>query len=333
MALRVAFLGIGHWHLPIYLEPVLGLDDVTVAGVSDPEPGRAREVADRLSCASSADFADLCERTRPDFVFALGRHCDMADEARYLIDEGIPFAMEKPCGVSYAEVRALADLANSKGAFAAVPFVLPGSDLERQIQSRNPDQTFEYLSFKMIGRPVERYIQERSPWMLDRHQAGGGALINLGIHFIDWFRRLAGGDVRVTGAVLGNQVWHQTIEDYVAVTLRGPSALGMVETGYINPSTNAYMDLHYSIRSRNRYFVVTSPRELEISGEDLETEKVTVGTTNASYYPVFIRNVLDRVQHDQLPSTDMEDAALAMELVEAAYELGGLASLASRAPG
>lgn len=327
MTIRVAFIGTGHWHLPIYLEPVLGFDDVTVVGVSDPEPGRAEEVAGRLDCTWSLDYADLCSQSKPDFVFALGRHCDMAAEARYLIDEGIPFAMEKPCGITYAEVRSLADLAASKGAFAAVPFVLPGSDLEREIQSRNPERTFEYLSFKMIGRPIDRYIVERSEWMLDREQSGGGALINLGIHFIDWFRRLAGGEVTVTGSVLGNQVWHRSIEDYAAVTLSGPASKALVETGYINPATNAFMDLHYSIRSKSRYFVVRSPRELEISGEGLETETVNVGTTNASYYAGFIRDVLDRAKNDQLPTSDMDDAARSMELVEAAYQLGGLAEL------
>lgn len=208
-----------------------------------------------------------------------------------------------------------------------MPFVLPGSELERQIQMRNPDRTFEYLSFKMIGRPVDRYLRERSEWMLDRGQAGGGALINLGIHFLDWFRRLAGGDARVTGAVLGNQIWRQSIEDYAAVTLRGATSLGSVETGYINPATTSFMDLHYSIRSRDRYFVVQSPRQLEVSGEGLETEIVSVGTTNASYYISFITDVLECLKKNRLPSTDLEDAALAMELVEAAYELGGAAAL------
>lgn len=33
--IRVAFIGISHWHLPIYLEPVRRLPGVTVAGVSD----------------------------------------------------------------------------------------------------------------------------------------------------------------------------------------------------------------------------------------------------------------------------------------------------------
>jgi hypothetical protein len=33
----------------------------------------------------------MCTAVRPDFAFALGRHCDMAGLARFLIDQRIPF--------------------------------------------------------------------------------------------------------------------------------------------------------------------------------------------------------------------------------------------------
>ena len=39
-------------------------------------------------------------KERPDFVFALGKHCDMAGTAQFLLEEGISFAMEKPMGLN-----------------------------------------------------------------------------------------------------------------------------------------------------------------------------------------------------------------------------------------
>ena len=35
----------------------------------------------------------------------LGLHRDMAEEARFLIDSRIPFAIEKPCAVNAAEAQ------------------------------------------------------------------------------------------------------------------------------------------------------------------------------------------------------------------------------------
>lgn len=62
----------------------------------------------------------MCARLRPDFVFALGRHSDMAEEARYLIAERIPFAMEKPCAVTQADAHDIAARAAAANVFAAV---------------------------------------------------------------------------------------------------------------------------------------------------------------------------------------------------------------------
>src|SRR5579871_5775911 len=100
--MRVAFIGVSHWHLPLYLEPAGALDDVEIVGVSDPAAAVAETVAARVGCAGFVDHRALLDRVRPEFVFVLGRHCDMAAAARDLIERAIPFAVEKPAGVSAA---------------------------------------------------------------------------------------------------------------------------------------------------------------------------------------------------------------------------------------
>ena len=71
----------------------------------------------RLGCVGDTDFRALCRETKPDFVFALGRHCDMVEQARFLIEEGIPFALEKPCGLNAQDVAALAAWKQGAAAF------------------------------------------------------------------------------------------------------------------------------------------------------------------------------------------------------------------------
>ena len=100
--MRIVLIGVSHWHTPFYLDPLLTMPDVSVIGVSDPEPTRATEIAAKARCPAFADYREMCARLKPDFAFALGRHCDMADEARFLIAESIPFAMEKPCAITAA---------------------------------------------------------------------------------------------------------------------------------------------------------------------------------------------------------------------------------------
>src|SRR5512134_3187823 len=126
--MKIAFIGASHWHLPLYLEPALQVPGITVAGISDPDPHVVDRLKAKLGCAGDTDFRELCARVKPDFVIALGRHCDMAEQARFLIAEKIPFALEKPCGLNADEVAGIARAAEAAGAFAAVPLVFRNGD-------------------------------------------------------------------------------------------------------------------------------------------------------------------------------------------------------------
>lgn len=326
----VAFVGASHWHLPFYLEPVLAMDGARVVGVADPDPTVAQRLGERLSCAWSTDHAELCGRAHPDFVFALGRHDEMAGEAAFLIDAGLPFAIEKPCGLDAGEVAGLAEAARRKGSFAAVPFVFRQSEMVREMDRRVERGAYQYLSFRMVGRPVSRYFEEGSAWMVERRHAGGGAFINLGIHFVDLFRYLCPGDVEVVSATLAADAWSRDVEDYGIAVLRSRSSLCTIETGYLYPGTREFMDLRYAIRSPEHYFSVHDGTSMEISDYRGRSEVVAARTTNVAYYGAFVRDVLRQFGHGEPPVASLADASEAMAILERVYELGRRA--APRAP-
>jgi predicted dehydrogenase len=176
--MRVVLIGVSHWHTPLYFDPLVGMKDVTIVGVSDPDLSRAEPYAAKAGCLAFDDYLEMCARLKPDFAFALSRHCDMAEEARFLIDNRIPFAMEKPCALNAAEAQDIADRAAAAGVFAAVPMVFrycPIVDTIREIAS---GEALQYLMFKFVGGMVNRYRQQNVTWAIDRAQSGGGPLLN-----------------------------------------------------------------------------------------------------------------------------------------------------------
>jgi len=325
--MRIVLIGVSHWHTPFYSEPVLSMPDATIVGVSDPDPQRAASLAARAKCPVFADYREMCATLAPDFAFALGRHYDMADEARYLIDNGIAFAMEKPCSLNAAEAQEIAHRAAAARVFAAVPLVMrycPIIDTVREMAAR---EHIQYLSFKFVGGMVDRYYQQQVEWVIDRSISGGGPLLNLGIHFVDLCRVLLdGAELTVTGAMMSNRAAGLSIEDHAVMLMRSGGASCMIETGYLYPAPNSVFDMHYSIRTQNHYFAARDNASLEIVTNDRSRSTREMKLTNAFFYTQFVHDTLRRVREGRPPIADLADNAAAVALIETAYSMSPLTS-------
>lgn len=327
--MKVAFIGASHWHLPLYLEPTLEIDGVSVVGVSDPDPDCVATLSKKLNCAGDTDFRSLCRKTRPDFVVALGRHCDMVAEATFLLEEGIPFALEKPCGLNQNDVAAIAAVEAKTGGFAAVPLVFRNGDFTSRLRDMSVDG-IQYMTYRFIAGFAARYQQAKCDWMLEPATAGGGCTINLGIHFFDLALLLMGDTVRVRQATMSNAAWGHPIEDYSVVTLeRGPD-LCVIETGYLYPAPTSTFDMHYAVRSRSEYLVAHDPENIEVVRNSGERRMMKSLTTNVPHYRTFMRDVLERVRKGRPPLARIADMVPVMRLVDDAYAKAG--SLPVRSP-
>ena len=322
--MRVAVVGASHWHLDLFLPTLQELPEVSLVGVSDRDAAVARRLGEQLGCTWSDSHERLLDDAEPDFVLALGSHAEMPAEAERLLDRGIPFAMEKPCGIDAKQVRRLAERAAAAGAFAAVPFVWRQSELLAVMRERFADDEISYLSFRWIAGPPTRYVESGCGWMLDPAQSGGGCTINLSVHMIDLARVLFGDPVTVAAAVMGNAAYGLPVEDHSLVTLRSGGRTFHVETGYLMPAPHSTFDMRFSVKARDHYLIATGPADVEIVGPDGAVEHVRAHTTNVPHYPVFVRDVLRRVREGEPPLASLSDMAAAMDLVQEAYRMGGV---------
>ncbi len=317
--MKIAFIGASHWHLPLYLEPALRVPDITVAGISDPDPQVVDRLKAKLGCAGDTDFRELCAHVKPDFVIALGRHCDMAEQARFLIAQKIPFALEKPCGLNADEVADIARAAEVAGTFAAVPLVFRHGDFLALLR----EQPIQYMSFRFIAGFPQRYRDAGCDWMLDPALSGGGCTINLAPHFLDLALALLGPDIEVALAAMSNAAWHERIEDYSCVTLARGAERCMIETGYLFPAPTSTFDMHYAIRTPARYIVAHDPETIEIVATDGRRETRRMLTTNVPHYRTFVFDAVERVRAGKPPLASLSDMVPVMRLVDAAYAKAG----------
>src|SRR5262249_9603609 len=87
---RVALVGVGHYHawtFPNYLR-ILESQHLDVVGIHDPDRSVAEKHAKDHNSTPFTDYRAMIDKTKPDFVVALGRHVDMPPVFRYLVETG-----------------------------------------------------------------------------------------------------------------------------------------------------------------------------------------------------------------------------------------------------
>jgi predicted dehydrogenase len=326
MPIRVAAIEVSHWHAlhdAAYLRHLVAMPDVQLVGVQDSDPALvARRAAEVGSPPAFTDHRQMLERTRPDFVVALGRHRQMAGIAHDLLDRGYPFLMEKPMGINADEVAAVADKAARLKRFVAVPLAQryqPFATRARELLAAGRFGPISHI-YVRINRPgPARYPGWDCPWMLDPAEAGGGCLRNLGSHGFDMFLYLTGEEAQVTGAQLSRRAHGQRVEDYASVLLRSTGGiLGTIEVGNGFPRDGT--DGEWKIAGRDAILTMKDGvLKLATAAGD---ETLPSGDITAPYFTA-VRDALDHWQRGAAPPISVHDCARAVRLIDQAYALAG----------
>jgi len=326
MRTRIAAIEVSHWHSlydSAYLRHLADMPDMELVGLQDP----SAEIATKRAAALGnppvfTDYRDMLDRTRPDFVIALGRHRRMATIAHHLLDEGYPFLMEKPMGVSAAEVRSVAEKAAATNAFVAVPLgqrYHPVVVRARQLLADGRFGPLSHIYFRLNRPTSARYSAWDAPWMLDPAEAGGGCLRNLGPHGLDLFLFLTGEDAQVTGAQLSWRARGQRVEDYASVLLRSSSGvLGTVEVGNTFPQNGT--DGGWKIAGRDALLLFTEGL-MRLVTED--GEETMPGEPDIPLARTALRDALDHWRRGTPPPISVHDCAQVATLIDQAYEVAG----------
>jgi predicted dehydrogenase len=326
MTIRVAAIGVSHWHAvhdAAYLRHLTSMPEVTLVGVQDSDAGVARKrAAEAGNPLTFTDYHQMLAETRPDFVLALGRHRQMAKIAHDLLDRGLPFLMEKPMGINADEVQSIADKAARLKAYAAVPLFQryqPFATRARQLLAEGRFGPVSHIYIR-INRPAPaRYPAWDSPWMLDPAEAGGGCLRNLGPHGMDMFLFLTGEEARVTGAQISRRAHGQRVEDYASVLLRSAGGiLGTIEVGNGFPRVGT--DGEWKIAGRDAILTLKDGLLKLASAQGDET---TPCPEDLARYFEAVRGALEAWQRGAPPPISVHDCLRAVRLIDHAYALAG----------
>jgi predicted dehydrogenase len=197
---RLAFLGIG-WIGRTRMEAVAPL--VEVAAVADPAvPGALGSLEELLAL-------------EPDGVVIATPSALHAEQAIAALEAGVAVFCQKPLGRDAAEAATVVEAARRAGVSLGVDLCYRHTAAARALRAALPALGDVYaadLAFHNAYGPDK-------PWFYDRELAGGGCLLDLGIHLVDLALWLLGGEVvDVEGRVL-HRGGHD-VEDYAVARLQ-----------------------------------------------------------------------------------------------------------------
>jgi len=325
--LKVAVLGCGsiaqHCHLPGYT----GNRYARIVAVADPVKARLGEVKKQFPVERAyTDWRELLEKEELDAVSICTPNYLHAPMTLAALGKGLHVFCEKPMTVSVAEARKVRQAVKGAGTVFMMGFT--HRFLQGNIRAR------KLLDDGAIGEPFMIRVRfahggpypgwAKDDWFYSPKQAGGGALLDMGIHAMDLVRFHVGEVASVSAeiATLRKQI---KVDDnaVLALTFKGGRALGYIEVGWTSrpgftgceiygDDGTMYIDYLNGLRVLRGY---TLP-----SGEVRTRWRSYRVEVTAGGWEVEADHFIDCIRRGRHPKAGVDDGYEAVRIACAAYE-------------
>jgi len=179
---RVGFLGTG-WIGRHRMQAMLAADAVEAVAIADPAPDAAQAAAELAPGAALVDGLDaLLDRDLDGVVIATPSALH-AEQSIAALKRGVAVFCQKPLGRTAAETAAVVEAARAADRLLAV-------DLSYRL-TEGMQRIHEAVRSGALGRVFAADLTFHNaygpdkPWFYDARQAGGGCVMDLGVHLVD----------------------------------------------------------------------------------------------------------------------------------------------------
>jgi UDP-N-acetyl-2-amino-2-deoxyglucuronate dehydrogenase len=348
--LRLALIGVNHFHATGWAETVLELGDrVEVVAVYDPDPIALDRFAPEfhdphLAARMPDELADRPRYTDLDRLLAeqgpavsiVTLPNRLAPEAiEKLARAGVHMMVDKPGARTADEAKRAFGAAREAGVKVAVGLNKRYSPHWRAARRLIVDgRVGDLIAAEAIMATSSVAVRNPRNLLFDRATSGGGILHWLGIHDVDGLRWLSGERIVEVQAMAGT-VSDATIdvEDVISVAVRFESgAIGTIHYTYVLPQLGS--DGYVALRGRDGSIKLGPSTSgpgcwLEYVGkatlaDPLEGQRTTFTSRKASGYGsaalAALDDLLSAIAEDRDPLATGEDIIHALEVVDAAYQ-------------
>jgi UDP-N-acetylglucosamine 3-dehydrogenase len=331
--IRIAIAGAGAIAERAHIPAIRSLADAQIVAIQS----RTADKADRLARAGwlgdadrphvYSDFDAMLAREQPDAVEIFTPNCWHCEFSLKALAAGAHVLVEKPMAPTVAEARAMVDAAAKARRVLMVAMQRRFGGVERAIK--------DALASGAIGTPhfIRARLSHGGPhawapgqkWFISASEAGGGAMLDLGVHVADlaiWFM----GELDSVAGQVGTLAKQIEVEDTGAMILHFKSgALGVVEASWSSMPPLSALEIY---GSEGRVMAGYPRHDISILKADgspapgFSRDQVMSRFDSRDPLAPFralAANFIGAVQGRANPSPDGNDGLRAVEAVEACY--------------
>jgi len=336
----VGIIGLHHLHPIDYLPHFEAVEGARVCAVAEADDALRGQVAHDTGLPAVADYRELLERDDVDLAVIFLPHAQCPEAVEAAAAAGVHVVVEKPMAATADGVRRMISAAGAAGVQLTTPYCWRCHPAARQIR----DLVSTGALGKVValegrcaaGSPLRYRTGGISPWILDRKLAGGGAMHNLGVHWIDLFRWLLEDEVESVTGMVSHEQHGLDVEDAGLALLRfGRGAVASLDISYSVPEGYpAGRDLYIGLRgtegalSWSPAWGGTADEIMVCSGlaehRDAPLRHLQIASQQATGYAgicglAYVRQAIADLAAGQPPAITGMDGLRALEVVEAVY--------------
>jgi predicted dehydrogenase len=305
---RVALIGSG-WIQDFHARAVLAYPGAELVVVANHREPSARELAERHGIPEvTTDWRALADRDDVDAAVVATPNALHAEQSIAFLDAGKHVLVEKPMAVSLAECDAMIDAAARSGASLMVAHNWRFRDEVIAMRDRIASGALGEV-VKTRGYGVHANWGPAG-WFVEPALAGGGALVDMGVHAIDTARFVLGDPVpeRVCAAISTRYGSYEVDDDGIVLVGWSNGANSLIESGWWQPHTEG-MEADTEVYGTAGYGRIF-PREEPSPDYDHGSQPM---------YTAQMREFLGSIEEGRSPRPSGQDGRVVIQVVERAY--------------
>jgi len=316
--IRLGFFSFAHMHAVSYARSAQNLSGVEIAGIYDDNPARGEEWAEKLQTRFFASVdALLAEGLDGAIICAENvKHRPLVEECAGKVGA---ILCEKPIATTIADAQAIIDACAASRTKLQTAFPVRFSPPIRNLKDQlDAGSLGEIYSAKCTNHG---FLPGR--WFIDKHLAGGGAVIDHTVHVIDVLRWFWGAEVTEVYAEIGEGLFNPGlgIDDAGLLSFQLSNGIyGTLDTSWSRPvSYPTWGDVKIEVLGEKGLVRVDALRQ-QVAVSSNAVGKTQWTDWGSDMDAGLVADFVGMIREDREPSITGYDGLKALEVALAAYE-------------